>query len=103
MNLTSMNIKDDNNSVSPSDYDPSPRVYLSDDQVEALGIKAMPAPGTVFMLHARAVVSSVTASAEEPDEVAAEGKGPDISLTLCLCEVGLEATSSPGTAKALYG
>lgn len=102
MKLVAMNIKDDDG-MDSKEYDGSPCVYLNDDQVEALGIKNMPAPGTVFTLQARAVVRSVTATAEEPDEVAAEGKGPDISLTLCLTDIGIEPTSSAGTASALYG
>lgn len=104
MQLVSMNIKDDDASVS-SDYDPSPCIYLTDDQVEALGINGMPPPGTVFTLQARAVVTSVTASAEEPDEVAEEGNAPDVSLSLRLTDIGLGGAKadSAKTATVLYG
>jgi hypothetical protein len=101
--MVSMNIKSDD-AVESAEYDPSPCIYLNDDQVEALGITTMPAPGTTFTMTARVVVRSVTATAEEPEEVAAEGTAPDISLTLCVAEMELAPAAAPadGMAVRLY-
>ncbi len=91
--MTPMNIKPEANEV--AEYDACPCIYLSDDQVEALGIKGMPMPGSVFMLTCRAVVKYVSAEAEEPDEVAAEGNKPDVSLTLQITDMEANAVSTP--------
>ena len=80
-----------------------PTIYLNDDQVEALGITTMPAPGSVLMLRVRAVVSRVMASAEEADETEAEGTGPDISLTLTCTDMEVTSGGKGNTAAALYG
>lgn len=101
MQLVSMNIKDDD-TMPLADYDCSPCIYLTEDQVEALGITGMPAPGTVFMLQAHAVVTSVTARAEESDEVAKEGNAPDVSLSLKLTDMGV-SRSGKDNASILYG
>ena len=103
MKLVSMNTGDAGPDM--ASYDCCPCIYLNDDQVEALGIKGMPAPGTVFTLQARAVVTSVTAHAEEADEVATEGTKPDVSLSLKLVEMGVAAAgaSSAEQATMLYG
>lgn len=98
--MINMNIASDDYPSSTS-YDASPCIYLTSDQVEALGIKGMPAPGTVFMLACKALVTSTTATAEEADEQAAEGKGPDVSLSLRITD--MEVTQTPGSAKKLYG
>lgn len=106
MTLVPMNICPDDYACPSSDYDASPCVYLNDAQVEALGIKTVPAPGTVYQLQARAVVQSVTASAEEPDEVVTEGQAPDIRLTLVLTAIGLApgaGKSDTEVAASLYG
>jgi len=86
-------------------YDSRPRLYLNDDLVEQLGLKGIPAPGTVFVLQAKAVAVSVTASAEEADEVATEGNTPDVSICLVLAELGVEPTSTSDAERAgmLYG
>ena len=100
--MTPLNIKSDDG-VYPEDYDASPCIYLSDDQVEALGIKGMPAPGTVFMLRCRAVVQRVTAEAEEAEEVAAGGNAPDVSLELRITDMeATTATSRDAAAAAQY-
>ena len=105
MNLIPMDIKGDDSVAPSNEFDASPCIYLTDDQVEALGIKGMPAPGAVFMLQARAVVQSVTASAEEPEESAAEGAAPDVSLSLRLVAIALQpgGKSSTEMAASLYG
>jgi hypothetical protein len=80
-----------------------PTVYLNDDQCEALGITTPPAPGTVFMLRVRAVAISVTAQAEEADEVAKEGGGPDVSMTLELTDIDILHGGGKDAASLLYG
>lgn len=87
----------------PEMSDGCPCIYLDDDQVEALGIKGMPAPGTVFMLRCRAVVERVTAEGEEPEE--GEESAPDVSLTLKITdmEVAPGAASTEARASMLYG
>ena len=96
--MISMNTKPDGDMA---EYGSCPTIYLNDDQVEALGIKGMPAPGTVMMLTARVVVTRVTAEAEEPDE--AEGSAPDISLSLKITDMEVtKQNSSQDIADALY-
>lgn len=87
------------------EYDERPRIYLSDDVVEKLGLSGIPAPGTVFMMQARVVAERVTAEAEEVEEVATEGNKPDVSICLILTDVGLtpQKVSDKDRAKALYG
>lgn len=87
--------------VASATYDCCPCVYLNDDQVEALGIKGMPAPGTVFTIQARGIVASVSAHAEEADE---RGK-PEVSLSLKITDMGLTpaAASDEQRATMLYG
>ena len=102
MQMVSMNIKPEADDAVPEGYDSRPCLYLNDDQVEALGIKGMPAPGTVFTLQCRAVVTRVTAEAEEADEVAKEGNAPDVNLTLCITDMGA-SLSGADAASMLYG
>lgn len=99
--MVSMNIKPEPGELETSaEYDPSPVLYLNDDQVEALGIKGVPAPGVVFSLRCRAVVTGVRAEGEEPGE--GEGDAPDVSLTLRITD--MEATRSEASATSvLYG
>ena len=99
--MANMNIQPDED-LSPSSYDRSPEIYLSDDQVEALGITTPPPPGTVYMLRVRAVAMSVTASVEEATEMAAEGNKPDVSLCLKLTDIDIEH-GGRSAADVLYG
>ena len=103
MNLVSTKT-DSEAQESPAQYDGRPRIYLDDDIVEKLGLKGIPEPGTVFALQGRVVAERVTASAEEADEVAAEGATPDVSLCLILTDVGLQpvTVSDAERARALY-
>lgn len=105
MQMVSMKGEQGESYEAPAMPDCCPCIYLNDDQVEALGIKGMPAPGTVFMVQARAVVTSVTARAEEAEETATEGTKPDVSLSLKLVEMGATPASVSDTERAtmLYG
>lgn len=83
--------------------DPRPRLYIDDDLVEALGIKGIPTPGTVFTIQARAVAERVSAEVEEPGE--GEGKTPDVELCLLITDIGMEQGSANNEQRAsmLYG
>jgi len=89
----------------PMSQDCCPCIYLSDEQVEALGIKGMPAPGTAFTLQAHAVVTSMTARAEEASEAATEGTAPDVSLSIKLVAMAMTpaGTTDSDRASVLYG
>lgn len=99
--MASMNIKSDDMVAPSDDYDPSPCIYLSDDQVEALGITDVPLPGKTYQLKVVAVATSVTAEAEESDEKAAEGSKPDVRLTLKLTDITV-VDSGKSIASTLY-
>jgi hypothetical protein len=98
--MAGMNTKSDNSSM-PSDFDCCPCIYLTDDQVEALGITSPPAPGKVYQLQVVAVATSVTASMEEAGEVAEEGSAPDVRLTLKLTDITI-VDSGKSIADTLY-
>lgn len=98
--MTAMNIKSDD--VASSDYNTAPCIYLSDDQVEALGITTPPAPGTTYVLRVQATAVSVTAEVEEADEAKAEGSAPDVRMTLRLDDIEVVGASKDA-ASALYG
>lgn len=103
--MASMNIKSDDMASSPvgeAEYDASPCIYLSDDQVEALGIKSATA-GQVLNLKVVAKATRVTSTQEEPDEAAAEGNSPDVTLTLCLTDIEVVGTAEKSIADTLYG
>lgn len=102
MSMVSMKTEDDGDATVPGGYDCCPCIYLNDDQVEALGIKGMPPPGTVFTLQCRAVVTSVTARAEESDEKAKEGGAPDVNLSLKITDMSASRAGGD-SASMLYG
>jgi hypothetical protein len=80
-----------------------PCIYLNDDQVEALGIKGVPVPGTTMRLVCNAVITVVRAEAEEAEEGKTEGSTPDVYLTLKITEMeASQSTSSADMASALY-
>lgn len=96
MALVSMNVRSDD--VSPADYDPSPTLYLTEAQCEALGLTVAPQAGTVVTITARAVFQTVTQYA--PDE---DGDR-DVCATLKLTDMELGAsTESANPASVLYG
>lgn len=101
MALVSMNTMKDGPESEPADC--CPTIWLNDDQVEALGIKGIPKPGTTMRLVCNAVITSVRAEAEEAEEVAAEGKAPDVYLTLKITEMEASSGSTDADiASALY-
>lgn len=95
MSLVSMNVQDDDSSCAcgpSSSYDPSPCIYLSSAQCEALGITASPGAGTTVRITAIAVVQSVTEYAQDADG------DKDINLSLKITDMELGSTS-PSAAK----
>jgi len=100
--MADMNIKSDDMAMASADYDACPCIYLTDDQVEALGITSPPAPGKTYKLAVIAVATRVTASQEEASEVAEEGNKPDVSLTLKLTDITI-VDSGKTIAESLYG
>ena len=98
--MVDMNIKSDDSCMSSGDYNSCPTIYLTDDQVEALGITTAPAAGTTFTLQCKAVAIRVTSEVEEADEAKAEGDAPDVSLTLRITAMELQADRS--AASMLY-
>lgn len=99
-----MNVKAEGPStMATDDYDCSPSVYLNTEQVEALGIKGMPAPGTVMRMLARVVVMRVSAEAEDPGEAPTEGGAPDVCLTFKLTDMEItQPSTASDIASALY-
>ena len=99
--MTPMNTMEDNEGAMLADC--CPCIYLNDDQVEALGIKGIPVPGTTMRLVCNAVIVSVRAEAEEADEAKTEGNAPDVYLTLKITEMdATQPSSSADIAGALY-
>lgn len=98
MALVSMNVKDADSdggccACDVGDYDPSPCLYLTSAQCEALGITVSPGAGTTVKITAIAIVQSVTESAYD-------GKDKDISVSLKITDMELGSTST--SAAKLY-
>lgn len=97
-----MDVKEDGPEI--AEYDACPCFYLNDDQVEALGIKGIPTPGTVMMMHAKVVITRVVAEGEESGEMTEEDKVPDVSMSLKITDMELtKPSSADDIASALYG
>jgi hypothetical protein len=76
----------------------SPTVYLSDEQVQALGITGARV-GEKFMLHAEACVVSVSSHEKEADD----GEGEtNVSVTLRL-DAAEVVRAAKAASTALYG
>ena len=76
------------------------RICLDDDACEALGITKALRAGTQVTLSAKAIVVSSTESVEDDGDDA----GNDISLTLQITDLGLEAGPMlRNAAQILYG
>lgn len=76
------------------------RISLTEDQVEALGMKANPPPaGSVVGLRAIAQVTTVTQDAD----VDGDGDGIDVTLCLQITHLEVEGGGSKTAADSLYG
>lgn len=74
-------------------------ICLSDDSLDKLGVKTLPAVGTVVTIVAKATVSSTS-------ENATEGSGPRQSMDLQITDMqvdGLDADLFGRAADMLYG
>lgn len=78
----------------------APCVYLSDEQVKALGLASVRV-GDKFVLHANVSVYSVN-SHEDEDTKEKKVGGIDVSVSLRLNEAEVER-EAPSAAGALYG
>lgn len=100
MALTSMAVSE---AREANGYDAGPCVYLTEDQVEALGLKANPpAAGSSVGIRAVARVISKTENAD----LDGDGDGVDVMLSLQITDMEITpgATgSNTGAASMLYG
>ena len=102
MALVSMERDDDDNYVDASSnlYGYGLRISLTEDQVEALGLKANPPPaGSVVGLRAIAQVTTVTQDAD----VDGDGDGVDVTLCLQITHLEVEGGGGKTAADSLYG
>jgi len=84
----------------PEKYGYGLRLYLDEDQCEALGISKALKAGTQVTLQAISIVTSATESLERDGD----DKGTDVSLSLQITELGLTTSGVlKNAAKLLYG
>jgi len=83
-------------------YNCCPTIYLTEDQVEALGLKANP-PAAGASVGLRAIARVISKS--ENADLDGDGDGIDVCITLQITdlEVTPGAMSSSSAAGALYG
>lgn len=99
MPMVDMNVYGDE-STYPAPHEPSaaPCVYLNEAQCKALGITQPLRAGTTIMVHAQAMVESVTESTDGDED------DPDVRMTLCLTHMELHSAEAPkDPASGLYG
>jgi hypothetical protein len=103
-----VSLKIDNSGVEA--YEPSPygcgtTIYLTEEQVEALGLAANPPKaGTVVGIKAFAIVQSVTQQVDGDAEESGESSAVDVSMRLQLTDMEVTAGSSQDqSASLLYG
>ena len=84
----------------PPNYSGGLCLWLSEDQCEALGITKALAAGTQVKIQAVGIVTTCTESVERDGDDA----GPDISLSIQITDMGLEAVGKVrNAAEVLYG
>ena len=85
---------------SPPNYAGGLCLYLSGDQCEALGIGKALRAGTQVKIQATGIVVTCSESLERDGD----DKGPDISLSVQITDMGLEAQGMVrNAAQVLYG
>ena len=103
MALVSLNVAPEYTDCCPTDN--CPRLYLTEEQCEALGISGAIDAGTPIGLNMRAIVIRSTTSIDDPSEGETDDK--DVSLCLALTDAEIVAppkgTTSGAKAKTLYG
>lgn len=75
----------------------APTVYLTDDQVEALGLAAARV-GETMTLHASISITRVTSKEDSPDE----NKGPSVCVEFRMDAAEI-VSANPTPTAALYG
>ena len=84
----------------PAKYGYGLTLYLDEDQCEALGISKALNAGTQVTLQANAIVTSATETLERDGD----DKGPDVSISLQITDLGLNAGGVlKNAATLLYG
>jgi hypothetical protein len=104
MTITSMKMGDNDDcyASAPNPYGYGLRINLSEDQVEALGLKANPpAAGSKVGIRGLAFVCSVTTDAD----LDGDGDGIDVCLTLQITDLEVTSAGVDNTSAAslLYG
>lgn len=102
MALVNLKTKDEAYVVSESSYGWGTCISLTEEQVEALGLKANPpAAGSTVGIRAVAMVVSVTQDADADGD----GDGVDVTLRLQLTDMEVTAGATPAaqSANLLYG
>lgn len=103
MQLTSLRNTSDSSTCepcSPEKYGYGLRIYLGEAECEALGIKKALAAGTQVTITAKALVVSGTEAIERDGDDA----GPDVSMSLQITDMGIEAGQAvKNAAQILYG
>ena len=96
MKLVSMKKAEQNDTApDPDDYGYGLMLYLDDDQLQALGLAALPDVGTVMDIQAKAVVMRIV---QEND-----GEGAEKRLNLQITDLGVQKTDQRTAADKLYG
>jgi hypothetical protein len=103
MKLVSLKNASDGDCMAPcsmAQYGYGLRIYLGDEECEALGITKALRPGTQVTISAKAIVVSST---EELDNDA-DGGGNEVSVSLQITDMGVEAGAVlRNAADVLYG
>lgn len=101
MKLANMASKqEDNWEYNPPVYPYGLKLYLDEDQCEALGITKALKAGTGLALSAKAIVASATESLESDGD----DKGIDVSLSIQITELGVSVNGViRNAAELLYG
>jgi hypothetical protein len=99
MSMVSMNVEREDY-AQPMAPNYCPCIYLTEEQVEALGLKDNPPPagGNVGIRAIARVVSKT-----EDADLDGDGDGIDVRLTLEITEMEVTRGSMPSAAAALYG
>ena len=99
MEMVSMKT-DSDDAMPTSEYGYGLSINLTEDQVEALGLKENPpAAGSKVTLHAFATVTRVSQDAD----IDGDGDGVDVCLSFQITDLKVENTTGPSAATLLYG
>lgn len=101
MAMANMKIEDEGlEEYKPNPYGCGLTIYLTEDQVEALGLKDNP-PATGSTVGIQAIAQVVTKS--EDADIDGDGDGVDVRLTLQITDMQVTPQGYAVQATALYG